>query len=463
MEQPDAKHPQYSAMSDTWRTCRDCVVGQRAVHAGGERYLPKLGGQTPEAYKAYLRRSVFTGATGRTVEGMTGLVFRRYPTIKLPTALDPFETDINMEGMSLVGLAQAVIEDVLTVGRAGVLVDHPAQAVTEKGAALTVEQAQALGLRPYLTHYKAEAILNWQFGRVNNATKLVRVWLAEQPDDAEEQQIRELRLVEGVYAQVIWRKTGSGWVQVETIMPTMGGKPITEIPFWFCQPKEGRGDVQNAPIESLANVNLSHYMNSADLENGAHIAGQPTPWVNGVDNPKDFPELHLGSDTVLTLPKDSVAGFLQCGAEGFATLEKLMDRKEQTMAALGARMLAPEKREAEAEGTHEIKRGGENSVLATMAAAVETSMTHALRFMARWVGGVEDDASIELNKDYLPTPMDAATLIAWLKAWQAGGISYETFFAGLQRGELVPETASAEEEQEKIASTEPSLGTIGDE
>lgn len=458
---PDTKHAQYEAMLATWRTCRDAVIGQRAIHAGGIKYLPQLAGQSKDAYDAYKRRSLFFGATGRTKEAMTGLVFRRYPKISLTDGMKEFENDIDMAGVSLLGFAQNCIEEVLEVGRAGVLIDYPSY--IQSDAPLTVSQSRAAGMRPYMTLYKTESIINWQFGRVANATVLINVFLAEADEsDAEKLQIRELHLEDGRYGQRIWRQINKGWEVAEEIWPLRSGTPINEIPFWFLAPKEGLGDVQNPPIESLVYVNLSHYMNSADLENGAHVAGQPTPWVNGVDDPKNFPELHLGSDTFLSLPPDSTAGFLQCGSEGFATLEKLMDRKEQQMAALGARMLAPEKRQAEAAQTHELKRGGENSVLSTLAASVETTLTKALQFMAEWLGMNPANVFIELNKDYLPSPMDSSMLREWVAAYQAGTISFETFIKTLQDGELISENITAEEEREKINAEGPKLGNIGE-
>jgi hypothetical protein len=463
---PDTQHAQYAEYAATWQTCRDCVTGQRAIHKGGERYLPKLSGQEPAEYEAYKKRALFFNATGRTKDGLVGLVFRKYPTIQLPAALEAYEEDINMEGLSLVGFAQSVVEEVLEVGRAGVLVEYPAMPSNEAGAAITIEQGRTLGLRPYLTQYKAEAILNWRYARVANATRLVQVFLQEAVEGSDEAQIRELHLDDGRYGQRVWRKgknNQAGWVVVEESWPVMQGKPIALIPFWFCQPKEARGDVQAPPMEDLCYVNVSHYMSSADLENGAHISGLPTPWVNGVTNTGEFPVLHLGSSSLLTLPPDSTAGFLQCGTEGFATLEKLMDRKEAQMAALGARMLAPEKRQAETNEALETKRGGENSVLSTLAASVEMSLIQALQFMAEWVGAKPQEASIELNKAYVANKMDAPMLTAWLNMLQAGKISYATFYGALQRGELVPETQSAEDEKENIAQDGPALGGLGDD
>jgi hypothetical protein len=134
-----------------------------------------------------------------------------------------------------------------------------------------------------------------------------------------------------------------------------------------------------------------------------------------------------------------------------------MERKEQQMAALGARMLAPEKRQAEAAEAHEIKRGGENSVLASIAGSIESSLTKALQFMALWIGADPKKATIGLNKDYAPAAMDANMLRELVGAYQGGTMSFDTFYWNLQRGEVAMESVSAEDELERIQATAPAL------
>lgn len=102
-------------------------------------------------------------------------------------------------------------------------------------------------IRPYFTFYKAESILNWELARVNNAYRIVNVWLSENyksDEGKQEQQIRQLTLVNGAYNQVVWRKksvekTASAankdafeWFEYERIIPTKASAAITEIPFY---------------------------------------------------------------------------------------------------------------------------------------------------------------------------------------------------------------------------------------
>lgn len=467
MTDPDVKHPDYTHYVEVWKKCRDAAEGERAIKKSGTVYLKPLAGQIEgsdtSGYEAYKDRASYFNATGRTVETMSGLVFRKAMTKEIPASIEEWLNDITLADETLGEFAQSlIIEDIVT-GRCGILVEQPP--VPEQ--TMTIAEKELIGSRPYFVLYKTESIINWKYKRINNRYILSDAWLSENYEDEKQEikeQIRHLTLETGSYEQRIWRKEASGWVLSETINPVKGGNSIPEIPFFPIAPQKPKLDIVAPPIESLADVNISHYKNSADLENGAHISGIPTPYVTGVDDKDDQGNktvIYLGSSTILTLPHEATAGFLQCGSEGFATIEKLMDRKEQQMAALGARMLSPEKKEAEAAETHEIKRGGENSVLATIAGVVERQLTKALKFAAEWEG-ISGEIAIELNKDYIPVTFTGADLTAWVAARQAGEISKETFFNVLKYSEWLPDDLEFEEEQERISADGPPLGSLTD-
>lgn len=453
---PSQTHPQYDEFLPVWSMCRDSVTGQRAISKGGVKYLPKLSGQKAESYKSYKERALYFGAAGRTVDGMAGLIFRKPPTINLPKALEQYQSDIDMKGTTLEGFARDCVDEALVVGRFGVMIDYPPTS-PDRGV-MTIEEARQYGQRPYLTMYKAESIINWRTGRYANRNVLLNVLLVENFE--EENQIREL-FFDGFYGQRIWRTDENDkWAIAQEFYPTKNGNKIGEIPFYFCGKKEGWVDVQDPPIEQLAYINIAHYRNSADLENAVHVAGQPTPWVNGITDPASIPSIHLGSGTFLKLPPDAEAGFLQCGADGVGALREVMADKIAQMAALGARMLSPEKAQAETAESQQIKRGGENSVLASIAGAVEIVIEASLRFMADWVGANREEAEFELNKDYLPSPMDSAMLREWVAAWQSGGFSYETFIGGLKGGELIPDTIDPQDELDRMGSETPNIPRV---
>jgi hypothetical protein len=465
MTDPNVTHPQYNAMIDRWTKCRDTYRGLPVVQSKGSTYLPRLGGQVNDAdpkYQKYIQRAQFFDAVSRTVDTMAGHIFRKQPVIELTTALQAYQGDIDMAGTSLEGFISNAVREVALVNRMGLLVEHPQRGDDNEGV-LTIEQSRAQGLRPYLTSYKAEDILNWRMGRVNNATVLVQVFLSETYDEGEgeEVQIRELAL-EDRYVQRIWRENDGKWYVESETFPSINGRSINKIPFFFVGLNEKGADTQKPPLEGLADVCLGYYRNSADYEAALHIHGAPTPWINGVSDPESFGELHLGSGTVLMLPVDATAGMLQAGSDGCAALKEAMQEKKQEMAALGAQMLKADKAMAESGQALAIQRGGENSILASLAASVEMTFSKALRFMAEWVGANPDEVVVTLNKDYLPQPMDSAMLREWTAAYLSGAISFDTYFEGLLQGELVDETLTVDEERDRKEMDAPALGLIGD-
>jgi hypothetical protein len=130
-------------------------------------------------------------------------------------------------------------------------------------------------------------------------------------------------------------------------------------------------------------------------------------------------------------------------------LREALRAKESMMATLGARILAPEKRQVETAQTAAIHRAGENSVLASIAQSISIGLTHCLEWMANWAG-YDPEVSVRLNKDYLPNSMTYQDVQALVQSWQAGAISHETLFDNLVKGEIIREDVSFDDEKERI-------------
>lgn len=454
-------HDDYTESKAAWKMCRDAEFGQRKIRKGGEDYLPKLSGQSDDAYNSYLNRGLFYNATGRTISALLGLALRKPYTLELPTGMDDWKSNIDLAGTSFKGFVKKSFFETMVVGRMGVLVDHK-NPIKQSSNVLTIEETRRQSLRPYLVIYKAEEILNWKLGTVNNVTMLVAVTLKEtvEVDGENVEQRRVLTFdKDGNYIHEIYREKDSSWVLQDTIKPLKDGNPLNKIPFYFFGMEENPVEVGKLPVEDLANINIAHFRNSCDLENGAHVSGQPTPYVIG-DVESSF-QFELGQSGLM-LPQGCEIGFLQCGSEGFATLEKAMDKKEQQMAAMGARMLAPEKSGVEAADTLSIRRIGEDSSLSSLAQVIETTIKSILEFMAEWAG-LSGEVRFEMNKDYIPSQMSYQMLQALLQAVQSGEMSQETFFENLKNGEIIADDVSFEDEQERIANSAPPLGTINDD
>lgn len=461
----ESTHPEYDANATAWLRARDVFAGEDAVKAANERFLPRLDTQTDDEYAAYKARASFFNATARTVDGFVGLIFRREPTVKLPErvsgvagALRVFAEDVDLLGTSLYTYSKNIVSEVLTVGRAGTLVDWEGDG----------EQ------RGYVVRYTAEQIRNWRVSRVNGRSLVTLVVLhevvAESSEDGfdivEIEQLRVLRLAtipskaakgqsELRYVVEIWRKVLADghqkksrqqkpeWQKVETRIPLRLGKPLTMIPFVFHGPRHSLPDVDKLPLADIIVVNLDHYRLNADYKHGLHFTALPTAWVSGFDKAAN---LRIGSSTAwVTETPGATAGFLEFTGQGLTTFERAMDRDERLMAILGSRMLEEKKRVGETAEAIELRQTGENSVLMTLALSVSDSVSQVLRWIYWWNSTEaspetisEDLVLLQLNTDFSAKGLGSDELTAIVAAWQAGAISRETMFDLFRRGEVLP-------------------------
>jgi hypothetical protein len=246
---------------------------------------------------------------------------------------------------------------------------------------------------------------------------------------------------------------------LEDVIPRRsGGKPFDYIPFRMLGIVGSNMDVDKSPILDLANVNLSHYRSSADLEHGRHWTAVPTPWAAGFElGPDDV--LKVGSSTAwVTENPQARAGYLEFSGNGLSSLENALKEKQHIMAVLGARLLDEQKREAETAEALRLRQSGDNSVLSVVATSVSQAFEDVMRFVLDWKSGSRDgDISISVNTDFLAISMDSKMLVSLMTALQAGDISWDTFFYNMSRGELVPEGRTADQELALIETASPRM------
>lgn len=454
-----ATHPEYDKALPKWKRCLDFAAGEDAVHAARTTYLPKLKGEEDPDYDARLARTPFFNATWRTISGLKGMAFRKAPTVVAPPSMQPYRDNIDQAGTSLDLWAQDFFQHILTTGRGAALVDFPS--VANPGS-MTKAQADALGLRPSIQQYKAESVTNWRFTRINNETVLEMITLCESVRAGDDEfdykqekrwRVLDLVVVDGVvmYRQRLFRQRDGKDEQIGgDVYPQMNGQPLSRIPVVLFGVDSSRTTVDEPPLIDLVNMNWHHYQVSADYEHGCHFSGLPTPFVWGAQlEPGE--KLYIGSKAANVFANpDGHAEYLEVTSD-FGALRKNLDEKKSEMAVLGARMLEGQKTAVESAETLKRRGAGEESQLASMADVFSANMTQALRLFAQWAG-IPGDVSYQMSSDYGVAGLTAQELTALVSAWQAGAISEQTLFQNLQRGEVVAEGVTFEQEQERIRS-----------
>ncbi|WP_046489964.1 DUF4055 domain-containing protein [Pseudomonas veronii] len=463
--------PEYTAAKYRWRLVRDVCKGSETVKAAGDYYLPRPNASdksqdNKDRYDAYKKRAVFYNATGRTKHSLVGAVFRTWPTLTVPGALDYVATDIDGRGVSVYQQSQSVIGHLLEVGRHGLLVDY---AAVEPGTVSRADE-QAGRARANVASYPAESIINWKTRQVGGQHLLSLVVLREKVDvDTDDgfgseqvTQYRVLRLdVSGVYTQEVWEEGSSKTeMTVAPFAPLNGaGQPWRIIPFQFLGSENNDTSIDDSPLYDMAEVNIGHYRNSADYEEAAYLVGQPQPWMSGLDEQwRDHLEkagIFLGSRAPWLLPVNGACGVWQ--AQPNTVAKEAMDAKKEDMVSLGARLI--ERGSAVKTATQaDNDSAAEHSVLSLVVSNVSEAYSQCLVWMAEFVNAT-GEVVYKLNQDFSQITLDATILAALFNAVQGGKLPEGDFWQYLRdRGVINPEKTDDEIRDELEAqSTGPAL------
>lgn len=410
-----------------------------------------------EEYKSYKERAEFFNACGRTVEGLHGMIFRKDINIDVPGGTEQYLENVDGKGNSLNQFINDTAWDCLQTGFGGVLVDAPnAESIENK------RDAEIAGIAPYITYYPAESILNWRFITTGRSQRLSMVVLKEtyEKDTADKfikQTANRYRVLEldenGNYVQSLYNEYLD---LIYSVYPRKNNQFIRALPFYLLPSKQP----EKPMMLDLASVNIAWYRKSADLENGAHWTGVPTPYVIGYEPETKYNEkgeevpakpIKLGGSIMLTFPIGVTAvNYLEFTGSGLSQLVNMMSVDEDRMAILGARIISQEKKGVESAEAAKIHRAGENSVLATFANNLSIVFTDIVADYLEWCTGGVPDFSIKLNTDYDVAEMSPAELTALVSCWQSGGISKRILFNKLKDGEVISSDESFDNMQSEI-------------
>tara|TARA_R110000824_G_scaffold152470_1_gene323689 strand:+ start:9967 stop:11376 length:1410 start_codon:yes stop_codon:yes gene_type:complete len=434
-------------MAERWERCRDAANGLDAVRKGKSKYLPMLSGQDRDEYNAYLKRADFYGALGSSVQAHVGQVFRKPPKIEVPAAAEDWMDDITLTGVSLRALMQEAYSELDEVGRYGLYVD------------MAPEEAQGAALRPYMVLCRAESVVSWRTENRDGKQVLNRVVIREEvdeedPDDpfviVQSLQYRVLELVGESYSVTLYTKPKGSEEFLPAgppISPTKRGQPFGRIPFWFGNASGMTTRVDRPPLMDVADISLSIWRNSADIENGFHYVGIPTPWVAG------FPtttKLRIGSNVAWVSDKsDAKAAMLEFSGQGLNGLADHIERKKKDCAIFGSRVLEGQKAAAETADAVRLRHSGETASLVTMVDTLDNTFSEALGFLLDW-GGITGESLVAANRDLLNVKATPQELQALTAAVQAGTMSYGTYYHNLEQLELTRPGVDAEQEEAEL-------------
>lgn len=449
-----ATHPQYQVALNRWRFTRDACKGQEAIKLGTVRYLPEPAIDAEdterERYAKYLARAYFLGVTGRTRDALIGMIFRKEPTHIIPDALKPILENADGAGASIEQMAKEASGELMETGRFALLADYPAADPN-----IDAETESRLGLRPIISAYPAESLINWRTDKINGRTVLTLAVLRETmlaPSDEFDTTTlktiyRVLRLTDGVYTQQVYDDQGAGMGEVITPLQA-NRQPFDHIPLHIIGSQNNRADVDDSPLFDLAVLNVRHYQITADHGENLHIHGQVTVAITTNMTSEEFRQankngVQWGANQGLFLGEN---GTLQTATapESSSLRVALQDLRDE-MVNIGARIITGQGQNETAEAAR-LNAASESSVLDMMVGNLSEGIEAALEDCARFLGINPDLIEYKLNRDFFDQRLDPQMVMASLQLLDAGTISRSVHRNIIRTGRLeIPADVTDEE------------------
>jgi Domain of unknown function (DUF4055) len=448
---------------ERWRITTAVVSGDQALKA--LKVLPYLNSaDMTEENKArnasYVDRAVFYNATGRTLDGLLGVAFKKDPTTILPEYLSYLLTDCDGMRNSLYQKAQATVSNLLKTGRDGLMVDFN-------------NRLQ----KPVISAYAAESIINWKYDDTGGLVLVVLEESIEVRDGYEVKNImqwRELMLVNGVCVVKLWQldkdkkpqivqiKDADGNMVDELIMRSKS-KPLDFIPFRFVGSRNNDATIDDVPLYALAKLNVAHYRNSADYEDSVFYVGQAQPWISGLteewrdDLVKS--KQYIGSRSPFLLPEGGAFGFAQPSPN--TLVYEAMEQKEKQMVALGARVLDQNAIQVTATQSDNDKEAS-TSVLSICCAnaseAFQTAINWCARLLDKELTKEQEQETFKINQDYSTMVVDSQAVTSLVGVWQSKGIALSDLRAYLRKQGIIATERTDQEIDDDLDAEPPMLG-----
>ncbi len=445
-------HPSYIYRLDDWQKCRNVIEGDKAIKASGEKYVPKLSGQSDPDYLTYLNRVNFTNATARTVDALTGLIFAKDIKVDTPLSQEQLDSITNTK-QSVYELAENVVSEVISVGRCGLLVDATSANIEtrENGT-------------PYVSVYKSEDIINWKYADNKLSLVVLKELSLTDTDDEFVQKIitnyRVLDLFEGKYRQRLFTELDKQYSATMEVFPTANGKYLSDIPFVCVGVQDLSLEPNKSPILDLVDTNITHFKYDIDRGNALHFVGIPTPYITG-HNKEEGESINLGSSNFVCLPmSDAKIGFLELKGEGIGALKEFIVDLVDRMAFLGAKLLKDDKNVGESAQAMELKQNSEKAILASIAKNVSLGIKYALQYYCDFVSENYSDIVFELNTNFGIDKLSPEERKQLMLEWQGNAITYETYFNNMQKGGVISKDENSDDYLSKLETEKPVMSVM---
>ena len=395
--------------------------------------------------KSYWSRGRFFNATGRTYESLGGMIWSQDPDKMLSQRLEYLEVNANGAGYGLNDIAKKITDELIAVGRYGVLVDMPEAPTNEDGqtVTLTQEQSESGEFAPRLIQYFAEQIIYFRVSNNSNSVDEIRLEEMEsvQKNEFEWEDVvytRRLVLVDGIYHNQRYSDKDE---LISDVVPIANGSPLDYIPFQFFGADDNSPEFSKVPLYDLANMNLGHFVLDCDNRDNLHFHGQGMTNVFTEMDPDEFAEanpngLDSGAKGVNQFSQGDKVELLQLDATGAIPTE--MARDQERMISLGAQLVT----DNSANETATAKKIDSNASMSTLKRIAKntTEGINNLLVMVSDFLGVTEESYYMVNTNFITDELSPQMLQVHMALVQSRILPESTLLESSRKAGLTEKT-----------------------
>lgn len=286
-------HDEYKYYLNRWRFLADSYNGGYEYFMG--KYLEPYYYESRDDYEKRLRQLGLDNHMSSVADIYNSFLFRKpirrdFGSIELDPGLAPFLKDADLDGRSFEAVMRDISAYAMVYGHTWVIVDKPDTAVMTRADEL------AQGIRPYVSIFTPENVLDWQFERLSNGHyTLTYLKVLEEITDGK-QYVREYTPVEiNVYEIDAEEKTGD---YAATYPNQLGRIPAVCV---YGKRSNQRG-IGLSPLGDIADIQKEIYEFNSEIEQIIRLTNHPS-LVKTADT-----EASAGAGAIVQMPQNMDPG-----------------------------------------------------------------------------------------------------------------------------------------------------------